>query len=242
MPNVSRRRSLPVENTKWFLAMFLLTQSKSGLSAMELKRQLGVNYDTAWKMKHKLLQAMKENDDQIPLDGIIQIDDVYWGGEQRGGKRGRGSSNKTPFVAAVSLNKDGHLIHMRMSVIKGFKSIEIEQWAKKHLKSASIVISDGLACFTLVGKAGCLHFPVVMGGRLELLDHKAFKWVNIMIGNVKNALRASCHTVSRSHLPRYLAEFCFCFNHRFDLPRMLPKLGKIAMLTPPMPYRLLKAG
>ena len=226
--------------TKWFLAMFLLTQSKSGLSAMELKRQLGVNYDTAWKMKHKLLQAMKENNDQIPLDGIIQIDDVYWGGEQRGGKRGRGSSNKTPFVAAVSLNKDGHPIHMRRSVIKGFKSIEIEQWAKKHLKAASIVISDGLACFTAVGKTGCLHFPVVMGARLELLDHKAFKWVNVMIGNVKNALRGSCHTVSVSHLPRYLAEFCFCFNHRFDLPRMLPKLGKIAMFTPPMPYRLLK--
>jgi len=57
---------------------------------MELKRQVGVNYDTAWKMKHKLLQAMKENDDQVPLDGIIQMDDVYWGGEQRGGKRGRG--------------------------------------------------------------------------------------------------------------------------------------------------------
>ena len=119
--------------------MFLLTQSKSGLSAMELKRQVGVNYDTAWKMKHKLLQAMKENDDQVPLDGIIQMNDVYWGGEQRGGKRGRGSSNKTPFVAAVSLNKDGHPIHMRMSVIKGFRSSEIEQWAKKHLKAICVI-------------------------------------------------------------------------------------------------------
>jgi hypothetical protein len=73
----------------WFLAMFLLTQSKSGISAMELKRQVGVNYDTTWKMKHKLLQAMKENDDQVPLDGIIQMDDVYWGGEQRGGSTGQ---------------------------------------------------------------------------------------------------------------------------------------------------------
>ena len=56
--------------------MFLLTQSKSGLSVMELKRQVGVNYDNAWKIKHKLLQAMKENGDQVPLDGIIQMDDV----------------------------------------------------------------------------------------------------------------------------------------------------------------------
>ena len=45
--------------TKWFLAMHLLSQTKTGLSAMELKRQLGVKYDTAWMLKHKLLQAMK---------------------------------------------------------------------------------------------------------------------------------------------------------------------------------------
>ena len=224
--------------TKWFLAMFLLTQSKLGLSAMELKRQVGVNYDNAWKIKHKLLQAMKENDGQVPLDGIIQMDDVYWGGEQRGGKRGRGSSNKTLFVAAVSLNKDGHRIHIRMSVVKGFRSSEIEPWAKKHLKETSIVISDGLACLKAVSKASCLHVPVVTVGRPELLVHKAFKRVNIMICSVKNALRGSCHSVSRKYFPRYLAEFCF--NHRFDFQKMLPELGDVAMFTPPMPYRLLK--
>ncbi len=44
---------------------------------MELKRQLGVKYDTAWMLKHKLLQAMKESDDKQPISGIIQLDDVY---------------------------------------------------------------------------------------------------------------------------------------------------------------------
>ena len=114
-------------------------------------------------MKHKLFQAMKENDNQVPVDGIIQIDGFYWGGEQRDGKHGRGSSNKTPSVAVISLSKDGHPIHMRMSVIKGFRASEIKQWAKKHLKTTSIVISDGLACFTVVSKAGRRHFSVVMG-------------------------------------------------------------------------------
>jgi hypothetical protein len=85
--------------------MFLI-QLKSGLSAIELKHQVGFNYDSTWKIKNKLLQAMKENDDQVPLDGIIQVHDVYWVGEQRDVKRGRGSGYKTPFVAAVSLNKD----------------------------------------------------------------------------------------------------------------------------------------
>ena len=59
--------------TKWFLAMHLLSQTKTGLSAMELKRQLDVKYDTAWMLKHKLLQAMKESDDKQPISGIIQI-------------------------------------------------------------------------------------------------------------------------------------------------------------------------
>lgn len=78
-----------------------------------------------------------------------------------------------------------------------------------------------------------------MGGRLELLDNKAFKWVNIMIGNVKNALCGSCHSASRKHLPRCLAEFCFGFNHRFDLQKMLLDLGKMAMFASLMPYWLL---
>ena len=226
--------------TKWFLALHLVTQSKTGISAMELKRQLDVNYDTAWMMKHKLLQAMKEVDDQHPIDGIIQLDDVYWGGERRGGKRGRGAAAKTPFLAAVALNKEGHPIRMRMSVVDGFRSQSIGSWAKRHLSKNSIVLSDGLACFRAVKEAGCEHLGFVVGGKLDLLDHKAFNWVNIMIGNVKNSLRGSCHAIGVKHLPRYLAEYCYRFNHRFDLRALLPKLGRTAVMTAPMPYRLLK--
>lgn len=68
------------------------------------------------------MQAMKEGDDSKPLSGVIQLDDVYWGGEQRGGKRGRGFSNKTPFVAAVSANEKGRPIAMAMNVVSGFRS------------------------------------------------------------------------------------------------------------------------
>ena len=71
--------------TIWFLAIYLLTQSKSGVPALELKRQLGIGYNAAWRLKHKLLQVMKERDDTKPLSGFIQLDDAYWGGERRGG-------------------------------------------------------------------------------------------------------------------------------------------------------------
>jgi hypothetical protein len=71
----------------WFLASYLLTQAKTGLSALALKRQIGVSYNTAWSLKHKIMQAMKERDDRKLLNGIIQLDDVYWGGEHRSGKK-----------------------------------------------------------------------------------------------------------------------------------------------------------
>ncbi|MFA0349923.1 IS1595 family transposase, partial [Vibrio sp. 10N.222.55.C6] len=70
--------------TKWFLAIFLLTQVKNGISALELSRLIEVSYNTAWRMKHKLMQAMKESDDKRQLDYIVQLDDAYWGGKTKG--------------------------------------------------------------------------------------------------------------------------------------------------------------
>jgi len=124
--------------TIWFLAIHLITSAKAGLSALSLKRQIGMPYNTAWSMKQKIMQVMKERDDSKPLSGIIQLDDVYWGGERRGGKRGRGSANKVPFVAAVSLNEEGHPIAMNMNVVKGFRLTEISRWAKQHLQPRSL--------------------------------------------------------------------------------------------------------
>jgi transposase-like protein len=226
--------------TTWFLAIHLITQSKTGLSALALKRQIGVSYNTAWSMKHKIMQVMKERDDSKPLSGIIQLDDVYWGGERRGGKRGRGSANKVPFVAAVSLNKEGHPIAMNMNVVKGFRLTEISRWAKQHLQPNSTIISDGLPCFSAVKEAGCHHISIVTGGGPQSVTKEEFTWINTLIGNVKNAITGTYHAINPKHLPRYLAEFCYRHNRRFQLEDMLPRFAYVAVRTPPMPGRLLK--
>jgi len=226
--------------TVWFLAIYLITQAKTGISALALHRQLGVSYNTAWSIKQKLMQVMKERDDSKELSGTIQLDDVYWGGEYHGSKRGRGSPNKTPFVAAVSVNSEGHPISMNMNVVNGFRSREIARWAKHHLSTESHVISDGLACFAAVTEAGCQHTCIVTGGGPDCVSLEAFTWVNTMIGNVKNSLTGTYHAINHKHLPRYLAEFCYRFNRRFDLTTLLPRLGYIAARTPPMPLRLLR--
>lgn len=226
--------------TTWFLAMYLLTGQKNGISALELKRHLGVSYPTAWSLKHKLMQVMKERDDQAPLNGVIQLDDVYWGGRCRGGKSGRGSPNKVPFVAAVATDHDGHPRALRMSKLKGFRKSEIAKWTLKHIHPDAIVVSDGLACFNAVAEAGREHYAIVTGGGPNSMKIPELSWVNTLIGNVKNALTGTYHAIRAKHLPRYLAEFSYRFNRRFKLEEMIPRLGCAAVRTPPMPYRLLR--
>lgn len=227
--------------TKWLLAIYLLTQSKNGISALDLSRQLGVCYNSAWLMKHKLMQAMLEREQGRSLEGVIQLDDAYWGGRRRGYKRGRGTRGKTPFVAAVATDPDsGKPLTMRMDRVRGFRRREIGRWSRKHLVAGAHVRTDGLSCFAAVEQAGCTHEPLVTGGIKGRQRRKAFIWVDTMLGNVKNAMQGTYHAIRAKHLPRYLAEFTYRFNRRFDLAGMVDSLGAAAVLTPPMPYRFVK--
>ena len=223
--------------TVWFLAIYLLTQSKNGISAMALKRQLGIGYNAAWLMKHKLMQTMRERDDSQPLFGPVQIDDAVWGGERHGGKRGRGAPAKTAFVAAVQCCSEGHPSRMRMTPVKGFRSTSIRTWAQKHLRADSEVTSDGLACFRAIVDT-CPHWSITTGGGADSMAITEFTWVNTMIGNVKNSLHGTYHAVQPKHLGRYLAEFSYRFNRRFQLERLVSRLAWAACHTPPLPYRL----
>ena len=106
---------------------------------------------------------MKEQDDRRPLSGILHMEDAYWGGERRGGKRARGTSGKTPIVAKVQTNQEGHPNGMRLTKLKSISQERIAQWAVRHLVATSLVVSDGLPCFSGVEAAGCEHEAIVTG-------------------------------------------------------------------------------
>jgi len=142
-------------------------------------------------------------------------------------------------VAAVSTNNEGHPIAMNMHVIKGFRLEEIADWTKKHVEPGSLIVSDGLPCFNAVVKAGCYHTKIVTGGGAQSVTKEEFTWINTMIGNVKNAITGTYHAIRANHLQRYLAEFCYRFNRRFQLKDMLPRFIYMAVRTPPMPQKLL---
>lgn len=226
--------------TIWFLGIYFITQSKVSVSALSLKRTIGVSYNTALLMKHKIQQVMKERDDSKPLAQFIQLDDAYWGGKKHDGVRGRGATGKIPFIAAVSTNEKGHPLQIRFSRVDSFTKEVIKSWAQKHLAPGCNIVSDGLGCFRVFGEAGFNHSAIVTGGGPESVKIPEFKWVNTIIGNIKTALHGVFHAMSEKHFSRYLAEFCYRFNRRFDLAQMITRFGYVAVRTPPRPQRLLK--
>jgi transposase-like protein len=210
--------------TTWFQAMYFMTQTKNNVSALELHRTLGIGYCAAWRIKHKLMQVMLEREQTTILSGRVEVDDAYLGGENPGGKRGRGSENKVPFVAAVETNKYGHPLRAVFTPVKGFNSSEIALWAHSSLAATATVISDGLACFRAVKKAGCDHKPRVVGNA-KSSELECFTWVNIVLGNLKTAIHGTYHSFDfEKYAGRYLAEVQYRFNRRFDLRSMLPRL------------------
>jgi transposase-like protein len=224
----------------WCRAMYHLTQSKQGISSIELGRRLGVTQTTAWTIKHKLAQVMMERDAEQQLNGRVELDDAYLGGERSGGKRGRGAEGKTPFVAAVETTPEGKPVRIKLRRVSSFCNHAISGFAKRSLDPTCEVVSDGLACFAAVTEAGCQHQVIKNGSGPAAARTPAFKWVNTALGNIKAAITGTYRAIHQKHVPRYLAEFEYRFNRRYDLAAMLPRLIHAAVQTPPMPYRLLK--
>jgi hypothetical protein len=229
--------------TKWFLAMRLLTASKTNLAALELMRQLDVCYATAWTLKHKIMQAMTEREESRQLHGFVQIDDAYLGGERNGGKPGRGSENKQPFVIAVST--DATLEHPTFAVIEPVRSFDndsLRDWAARRLAPEAEAYTDGLGCFRRIEEAGHAHTVLVTGGGRAATQAQGARWVNVLLANVKRAISGSYHAIRQAkYARRYLAEAAYRFNRRFHLAAMLPRLLRAMVLCKPCAEPSLRA-
>lgn len=227
---------------KWFLCMHLMTQSKNSVSSLELKRQLGVSYKSAWIMKHKLLEVMVQREAPRQLQGRVEIDDAYLGGERTGGKRGRGSENKQPFVAAVETNEKGRPILIRLDMVKSFKKEDIQKWAKQALAASAGVVSDGLAAFQgVTAQKDVSHQAYVTGHGKKAAMHPQFRWVNTLLGNLKTSLSGTYHAFNfAKYGQRYLAEFQYRFNRRFNLATILPRFLYAVARTKPQPLHILR--
>ncbi|MEZ5842778.1 MAG: IS1595 family transposase [Hyphomicrobiaceae bacterium] len=226
--------------TTWFRAMYLITQTKQGIYSIELGRRLGVMQTTAWKIKTKLVEAMRLVSDREPLDGRVEMDDAYLGGERSGGKTGRGSPGKRPIVVAVQTDAKGRPRRMKLRRIARFKRRRVKSLTKRISAQGATVVTDGLSCFRGTADAGCIHVALPTGSGRRAARHPAFRWINTVLGNIKSAITGTYRAIRKKHLVRYLAEFEWRFNNRFDLVAMMPALASAALATKPQPYWWLK--
>jgi len=224
----------------WFLAIYLISQTRTSLSALDLKRQLGVSYPTAWLIQQKLMQAMVERDARYTLCGNVQADDAYLGGELAGGKAGRGAGNKVPLVAAISLGAEGRPLYIKMALVPDFTREAVFDWATADLAPDCIVTSDGLSCFAGVTDAGCQHRAIVANGR-KPKDLPEFSWINTILGNLKTSLGGAYHAFDfAKYGTRYLSAFVYRFNRRFHLEVLPLRLFVAAATIGPRPARWLR--
>lgn len=222
----------------WFLAIYLITQSKNDVAALELKRTLGVAYNTAWLIKHKLMRVMTEREDDRVLSGRVEADDAYLGGV-REGKAGRGAVGKVPLVIGVQTRvaeEDGAICpqYVRLDPLPGFTKKALASWSERVLAPETLFVSDGLACFLTAGEQVNHHQRVVVGTR-KSSELDCFHWVNTLLGNLKSAIQGTYHGFDfDKYARRYLGEIQYRFNRRFDMAAMIPRMITACVQTAPV--------
>jgi len=226
---------------KWFQAMYLVTQNKNDISALSLKRHLGICYRSAWRLKHKLMEAMAEHDATRKLTGTVLADDATLGGAHAG-KRGRGSENKALFIAAVELTEDNHPGRIRFDPLPNLKGESIAAWAQNALSQSVHLVTDGLASLAAAAPHVAEYGAIILG-RKKSSELDLFRWVNTFISNLKTAIGGTYHHIdAHKYRARYLAEAQYRVNRRFELRSIVDRLLVACTRIPPRPEHWLRHG
>ena len=133
--------------SRWFLAIYLVTSSKGGISAMELKRQMGFgSYQTAWSWLHKIRTAMVRPE-RTPLRERVEADETYVGGP-RPGQPGRGAGGKTKVAGAVESGRGQaggrRLGRLRLAVVPDVSARSLEGFLAAAVARPATIATDGL--------------------------------------------------------------------------------------------------
>jgi transposase-like protein len=228
--------------SRWFLAIYPVTSSKRGISAMELKRQLGFgSYQTAWTWLHKIRKAMLRSD-RKPLSDRVEADETYVGGP-RPGKPGRGAAGKALVAGAVETGRGKargrRLGRLRLAVLPDASATSLEGFLAANLAKPATVATDGWRGYLGLPAKGYRHEPVNLsasGG--EAAQH--LPAIHLVFSLAKRWLMGTHHgAVSTKHLPAYLDELVFRFNRRTAkrTSYAFARLIEQAVQTKPSTYR-----
>jgi hypothetical protein len=227
---------------KWFWAIYQVAQDKKGVAALELAKQIGVCYGTAWLMLLKLRRAMRRRNEGSVLQGLVEVDETYVGGEEPGrpGRPGRDSPKKVPVAVALELNANGRPQRVAMASVKRVDGHCLKRFAAKTIAKGSILRTDGWGAYRAVAKAGYRHDPITTGSGREAVQR--FPWIHTFIGNMKRMVLGTYHWVSAKHLDDYLAEFTYRANRRWQEANLFDRLVVAALDSKAVTYKELTTG
>ena len=145
----------------WFTAIWWITTQKNGASAMGLQQILGLkSYKTAWTWLHKIRKAMVFPN-RLKLTGSVEVDETYIGGEEIGGKQGRGSENKILVVIAVEVNEKRKPGRVRMSVVPNASGEALKPFIVENIEEGSNIITDGWKGYSFLSTSDYIHTKVI---------------------------------------------------------------------------------
>jgi transposase-like protein len=184
----------------WFSAAYLITTVTPGISAVQLQRQLGVTYETAFNMLHKLRSSMF-NPERMKIKGEIEVDETYVGGPTTGGKRGRGTEKAIVIIAIE--NRKGRAGRVRLRHIENVTGSSLTGFIKDVAEKGSTIITDEFPGYLTVPKYGYNH-----------VIEEDLRLTHLVASNLKTWIKGTFHGVSEKHLQAYLNEYTFRFNRR----------------------------
>jgi transposase-like protein len=197
---------LPLQ--KWFVAIYLMIESKKGISANQMKRTLNVSYKTAWYLCHRIRATMTTETGK-QLGGSIEVDETWVGGKKKDVGHGY-KGNKSIAIGAVE--RDGDVV---LNTIEHADSDTLGKFIHEHTApEIEAIYTDELPAYKVLDKQGIEH---------ETVNHSADEWVrgDVHTNSVENiwsllkrSIMGSYHQVSKKHLDAYLDELEWRFNNR----------------------------
>ncbi len=225
----------------WFWAIFFVARHKKGISAKQLQRDTGIGcYETAWTMLHKLRSALGHRP-QDRLTGLIEADESYVGGSERGRRGGRQVLHKSIVAVAVEHRGDS-AGRARLAVLEG---VTFERDLGPFIRGVidarrTTMRTDGFRGYWPLEAAGVRHDPRVQGDNPARAG-EILPWSHKIFGNLKTWLRGTFHGVSHKYLPHYLDEFVYRFDRRWREGELFGFVLRRAARGEPLPYHRLVA-
>ena len=225
--------------TVWFWAAYLMATHSNGISALQLRDQLGLgSYKSAWLLAAKLRRAMVAPGRSL-LEGLVEIDETEIPCRSKtdppSGGQGRSHQGKILVAGAVEVSDQGPG-RIRLAAIKDFSAGSLHPFIQANIKTGATAKTDGWTAYP--GAPGVAHEPHVIG---KMAAHIVLPWVHRVFSNLKTWALGVYHGLRRPHVQAYLDEFVFRFNRRRTRQAAFRTLIGIAVTITPATYKMLIA-